>query len=113
MPNLDYEIFEMFSEQFEVNQGYFEPNVLALESDETYESSVNELFRMFHNYKATTAYLGISVIHEVVTKTENVLSALRVQSAPANDAVIEWLLEVKDQFDIWQEEMRDGLTNFS
>ncbi|MEA1916857.1 MAG: HDOD domain-containing protein, partial [Campylobacterota bacterium] len=70
-------------------------------------------FRMFHNYKATTAYLGISVIHEVVTKTENVLSALRVQSAPANEAVVEWLLEVKDQFDIWQEEMRDGLTNFS
>ena len=50
---------------------------LLLEQKDLVEDSLNELFRFFHTYKATSAYLALTPLNDLVCKTETVLSSLR------------------------------------
>ena len=106
--NFDYEIFEMFKDQCYAQLPSMEEKILELNNNERYSELVNDLFRMFHNYKSTTKFLGLDNVYAVVTKTEDVLSGLRGLDSLQDEDLIEWLLKIKDQFETWMDEMDAG-----
>jgi len=107
------EVFNMFKDQFEQQVATLEIMVLKLESVDEYEEVVNELFRLFHSYKATSSYLKLSNLHLLTVKSEAVLGMLLQESGPASYDIVEWLLKVSDQFSIWSDELELGLTTLS
>jgi len=111
--NFDYEIFEMFKDQCYAQLPSMEAKILSLENSAVYKENINDLFRMFHNYKSTSKYLGLESISELVTKTEDVLGGLRNLNQLNDEGLIEWLLKIKDQFEVWMDEMDLGLNSFS
>jgi len=111
--NFDYEIFEMFKDQCYAQLPSMEEKILQLSNPENFDESTNDLFRMFHNYKSTTKYLGLDNIYDVVDKTEHVLSSLRDLDVLHDEDIIEWLLKIKDQFEKWMDEMDLGSHTFS
>ncbi len=110
---MDIELLDMFKDQFETQVPSIEPNIIKLENGETYQDAVDDLFRFFHSYKATTSYLHLDSMLELIAQSENVLSSLKNSPAPADDSIVEWLLKVNDQFVIWLDEVRDDLVTFS
>ncbi len=60
-----------------------------------------------------TSYLGLDSINELICKTESVLSILRESLHPIDESIIEWLLRVKDQMEVWADEMELGLKSFT
>jgi len=111
--NFDYEIFEMFKDQCYSQLPAMESKILSLEDPEVYKENINDLFRIFHNYKSTSKYLGLDNIYKVVKKTEDVLGGLRNLSQLNDEGLIQWLLKIKDQFEVWMDEMELGLNTFS
>ena len=111
--NFDYEIFEMFKDQCYAQLPSMEEKILHLSNPEKFDEATNDLFRMFHNYKSTTKYLGLDNIYSVVDKTEHVLSSLRSLDVLHDEDIIEWLLKIKDQFEMWMDEMDLGSHTFS
>jgi len=109
----DYEIFEMFKDQCYSQLPTMESKILSLEDPVNFKENINDLFRIFHNYKSTTKYLGLDSIYKVVNKTEDVLGGLRSSSSLKDENVIQWLLQIKDQFEVWMDEMELGLNTFS
>ena len=110
---LDSDIFDMFKDQFEQQLPQMEAHIVGLEKEEFYADSIDNLFRMMHNYKATVGYLNIKSMISLVRSAEELLGSLRTQPGPADDAIIDWLLRVKDKFNIWLDEMDLGLREFS
>ena len=53
----DYEIFEMFKEQFFNQLPEIESNILLLDKDDDFKDATDNLFRYIHNYKATSSTL--------------------------------------------------------
>ena len=74
-----------------------EEDILGLENREFVSNSLDELFRFFHTYKATSAYLSLKPLYDLVCKVETVISSLKETKGVIQDGVIEWLLQVKDQ----------------
>lgn len=111
--NFDFEIFEMFKDQCYAQLPTMEAKILGLNNKEGYADRVNDLFRMFHNYKSTSEYLGLDTIATVVGKTEDVLGGLRNLEQLNDDGIVEWLLKIKDQFETWVDEMDLGVQSFS
>ena len=109
----DYEIFEMFKDQCIAQLPAMEKKVLSLSKPDEYEENLNDLFRIFHNYKSTSKYLGLDTIYALVKKAEDVLGGLRNLQSLNDESIVEWLLKVKDQFEVWLDEMDLGVTSFS
>jgi len=109
----DYEIFEMFKEQFFNQLPVIEQNILMLDKPDEYKDATDNLFRYIHNYKATSNYLGLDSIYILVCKTESVLTILRESEHAIEESIIEWLLKVKDQMEVWADEMELGLKTFT
>lgn len=106
----DWDIYEIFKEQLEQQLPKIESNILLLNNKNEVVDAVDDLFRTFHSYKPTSDYLQLQPMHSLVSKTEIVLSTLREEKRVVQDSVIEWLLEVKDQLNIWFNEMQKSET---
>ena len=104
----DWDIFEIFKEQLEIQLPKIEQEILLLDDQKTKNDAVNEIFRTFHTYKSNTDYLQLQPFYTLVSKSEDVLSALREDKTLVSEAIIEWLLLVTDQMTIWMHEMEDG-----
>ncbi|MDF1881110.1 HDOD domain-containing protein [Sulfurimonas sp. MAG313] len=102
------ELFTMFKDQCLSQLPLMINNINELHFSQGYKQRIDELFRMFHNYKASTAYLGLGNMNELVSKVENVLNGLRGLSAIHDEGIHLWLHKVKDQFCLWVEEMEDA-----
>ncbi|MBU0719959.1 HDOD domain-containing protein [bacterium] len=113
MAEVDFDLLDLFINQFDNQIDVINVNVSNLQYKEEYSSSVNHLFRIFHNYKSTTSYLGLDSIRELVIEVEDVLEAVRAEEGPAEVSIRDWLGEVYNQLIIWQDEMREGLVSFS
>ena len=110
---IDIEVLDMFKDQFESQVPNIEPNIIKLEKVDTYKDAVDDLFRFFHSYKATTSYLHLDSMLELIVQCENVLSSLKNSPPPADESIVEWLLKVNDQFVVWLDEVRDDLVTFT
>jgi len=109
----DWDIYEMFREQIEVQVYSLEANILLLNNADTFLDAINELFRAFHNYKATSAYLHLTPLNELVSKVEVILNTLRDEKKIVSDSILEWLLLSVDQLKIWLKEMQENETTLS
>ncbi len=112
--NYDWDTYELFREQLIEQLPKIEANILNLDKPNSAQDAIDELFRAFHSYKPIAEYLNLPSFHELVKKAETVLSALRSDSKKiVQESIIEWLLEVKDQLNIWIEEMEKNETELS
>ena len=104
--NFDFEIIDEFLEHFSMMVDIMEPLVIHLEKVESYESNINELFRIFHNLKSASSFLKLEPIIRLSTFVENALETLRTQKGPANEEVISWLLLISDMFEKWYDDLK-------
>lgn len=109
----DYEIYEIFKDQFVDDVTNIENSIDELESAADYKDAVNNLFRIFHGIKANCGYFEFEEILPIAVKVEKMLSALRHESGPADIDTINWLLRVHEQCRVWAEEMEGSATEFS
>ena len=105
--NDDYEwdIYEVFKEQIEDQMPHIESSILELDKESNVGNAIDDLFRVFHNYKATASYLKLTPLQELSHKAETILGSLREDKKIVQDSIIEWLLQVKDQLERWLEQM--------
>ena len=106
----DWDIYEIFREQIELQIPKIESNILLLNDKQHLDDSINELFRTYHSYKATSSYLSLIPLNNLVNRVEIILSSLRMEQKIVQDSIIEWLLQTKDQLNIWLEEMQTNET---
>lgn len=111
--DLDLDILGMFKDQLYTDLSRMKKQINDLENLENYADAVNALFRVFHNYKATTRYLNFLNFHELATHVENVLEVLRTQSSPVNESIIKWLFRVKEQLTVWSDELEENAMTLS
>ena len=109
----DWDIYETFKEQLDSQLPHIEYHILLLEQKDLVSDSLNELFRYFHSYKATSAYLSLTPLYNIVCKTETVLSSLREEKNIVQNSIIAWLLQIKDKLREWSQEMEDRERNLS
>lgn len=111
--DFEYELYEIFKEQFINNMVQIENNILELENSEHDKKAINNLFRIFHTLKANSQYFHFESMSIVADKTEKVLASLREGSAFSDISVIKWLIKVQEQCFIWSHEMENDATEFS
>lgn len=114
--NFDYEIVDEFLDHFGLMLEMLDNFILDLLKKESYSSSVNQLFRTFHNIKSATAYLNLELIRRFAKFVEDELEVLRNDEGPAPQEVVDWLILVSDQFKLWRvdlEEDRESLSKLN
>ena len=96
---MDTELLDIFSYKLLADLPLMQESVdkLSLTKDEP----VSKLFRNFHNYKASSAYLKLNKINTLVSQGENILNALRSSHDDANELDIRWLNSCVNQLTIW------------
>jgi len=75
---------------------FLEMNILALEKEPGNFAIINEIFRVIHTLKGTSALLGFSAIAEFSHRFENLLHELRKASRAINPPIIDLLLSCLD-----------------
>ncbi len=102
----DFEIVDEFLDHYAMMVEVMEPLIIDLEHVNQYPRSVEELFRIFHNIKSATNFLQIEPIIRLSTFVEDVLEQMRMSSGPSNEDTINWLLQISDVFQSWQEDLK-------
>ncbi len=104
--NFDFEIVDEFLDHYAMMIEVMEGLIVDLGSEQRYERSLDELFRIFHNIKSASSFLRIEPMIRLSTFVEDALEQLRTYPGPASDEVVNWLLEVNDTFQLWQEDLK-------
>jgi len=94
----DSSIVEEFLMLLDIMEDNLDLTIERLYTD--YNDAVNDLFRMFHNLKSSTAYLKIDRIKNFAHFVEDVLDRARERDS-ADEKLIDWLFSVADQFHEW------------
>ncbi|MDF1875575.1 HDOD domain-containing protein [Sulfurimonas sp. SAG-AH-194-I05] len=101
----DWDIYEIFEEQISIQLSPIEKHIFLLNDATHVGDSLDELFRYFHSYKASSAYLKLDPITELVSKVEIVLSSLREKKQVVQESILDWLFDVKDQMHTYTDEL--------
>ena len=109
----DYEIYEIFKDQFINNMPQVKSGVIDLGNEKNYTSAVNNLFRVFHGLKANCRHFNFEAIVAFADKAEKLLGSLREIVGPAEENIIEWFEKAYEQCLQWQEEMENQAYEFS
>jgi len=109
----DWEIYEMFTDQLQSQIIYIEDEIYLLKDQDRSQEALNDLFRKFHTYKSSSAFLRLTPLNELVSKTEIVLGSIREKKTPVQESIIDWLLKVKNQLSLYITEMEDNITDLS
>lgn len=111
--DIDYDLLDLFKNQFNKQLLSIKDLLSNLEENIDYEESVNALFRIFHNFKSSTSYLGLNPIKELVVAVEDVLETIRSNKTPINKEIIEWLYAINTQLHFWKTQMQEDTFIFS
>ncbi len=104
--NFDFEIVDEFLDHYAMMVEVMESLIVDLGNQQRYERSLDELFRIFHNIKSASSFLQMEPMIRLSTFVEDALDQLRTYPGPANDEVINWLLEINDTFLLWQDDLK-------
>ena len=104
--NFDFEIVDEFLDHYAMMVEVMEGLIVDLSSEERYHRSLDELFRIFHNIKSASNFLQMEPMVRLSTFVEDALEQMRSYPGPANDDVVNWLLEINDTFTQWQEDLK-------
>jgi len=113
MQDFELEIYEMFTDQIESEIYTTKHNISLLQDENEMEEAINNLFRTFHNYKATAAYFTLTPFFNLASKVEIVLNSLRETQQTVPNNIIVWLYQNVSQILIWLNEMFDYNTELS
>ncbi|QKG29779.1 MULTISPECIES: phosphorelay protein [unclassified Campylobacter] len=108
-----YDIVEEFLTHYSMMCELMEPLIIDLAREDRYKSSIEELFRIFHNIKSATSFMKIDPILKLTTLSEEICSEARDLRGPANDEFVDWLLVVSDQFSKYREDIEVDAEFFS
>lgn len=103
----DYAIVEEFFSHFSFMVESLENLIINLEHKEQYNTNINEIFRIFHNIKSASGYLKIEPINKIVTLGEEVLEECRHLEGSASDKLINWLLLLNDQLQLYKKDLEN------
>lgn len=78
-----------------------------------YDEALKELFRVFHNLKASSGFLNGDEFLEIVKRVESVISVLQKSKPPIDKRIFDWVVDVKSQFTLWLEEMEERKDSLS
>ncbi|MDQ1263052.1 MAG: hypothetical protein QG559_53 [Campylobacterota bacterium] len=104
--NFDYEIVDEFLDHYSIMIDCMESMILDLRKPDMFEQSINELFRVFHNIKSSSAFLQLTPMSKLAAFVESVLDEIRANKSSVNEETINWLLDVSDMFAIWRDDLR-------
>ena len=104
--NFDFEIVDEFLDHYAMMVEVMEPLIIDLGNERNYARGVDELFRIFHNIKSASSYLQMEPMMRLSTFVEDALEQLRTYPAPANEEVINWMIEINDMFLQWQDDLK-------
>ncbi len=109
----DLEIVEEFFSHYTFMIEALESLIIGLEKKELYKSNIDEIFRIFHNIKSSSAYLKIVEINKIVTLGEEVLEECRKVDGKASDTLVAWLLLLSDQLQVYKEDLEQNREKMS
>jgi len=72
---------------------------------DNYEENINELFRIFHNLKSATSFLKIKRFNSLTKLVEEILEKARKYHSSPNEELVNWLLDVAEQFHTWYQDI--------
>ena len=104
--NFDFEIVDEFLDHYSMMVDSMEVMILDLSSGRSYERSINELFRVFHNIKSASGYLKITSMFKLSSFVEDELETLRCSKAPISEETTNWLLAISDMYAAWQDDLK-------
>ena len=104
--NFDFEIVDEFLDHYSMMVESMEVMIIDLEKPNSYDSSINELFRVFHNIKSASGYLQITQMAKLSSFVEDELEELRKAKPPISEETTTWLLDVSDMYATWQEDFK-------
>ncbi|CAI6159056.1 MAG: hypothetical protein SPLUMA2_SPLUMAMAG2_00805 [uncultured Sulfurimonas sp.] len=104
--NFDFEIVDEFLDHYSMMVESMEVMIIDLEKPNSYDRSINELFRVFHNIKSASAYLQITQMAKLSSFVEDELEELRKAKPPISEETTTWLLDVSDMYATWQEDFK-------
>ena len=109
----DLEIVEEFFSHYSFMIEALESLIIGLEKEDLYTNNINEIFRIFHNIKSSSAYLKIASINKIVILGEEVLQECRNLEGNASDELINWLLLLSDQLQLYKKDLELDLDEMS
>lgn len=112
MDILDYDqkdFFEYFRIRFIKDIVQFENMISALQNTKDFNEVVDTIFRIFHNLKASSQYLGMNNIAILAHKVECVISSIKYDSSPPGREIILWLHRVKEQMMKWGDVLENNM----
>ena len=105
--SFDFEIVDEFLDHYALMVDSIELLILNLAKERMFRRSVEELFRVFHNIKSASGFLHIEPMQRLAAFVEENLEELRNTEGPVNDDTINWLLEVRDLFAKWEDDLQN------
>ena len=103
---MDNELLDIFTHKLLSDIPVIQEQLSVLATDK--DTSVPILFRIFHNYKASSSYLEIHQLYLLVSQGENILNALRLSQDEASKDDLKWLDSCLSQLQIWCEQLLAG-----
>lgn len=103
---MNNELLDIFSHKLLADLPHMKEQVSTLQTDAV--SSISKLFRSFHNYKASSSYLGLHDMNILVSHGENILSALRTNNEIPREIDVKWMHTCVSQLQIWCDELIAG-----
>lgn len=97
----DYDMVEEFVGHFQYMCDAMEMLCMHLDTKENYQSSINELFRIFHNLKSASGYFDLKPIEKLSSLVESVLEDARLQNGHATEEFSVWLSLLANQYLDW------------
>lgn len=104
--NFDFEIVDEFLDHYAMMVESMEVMIMDLNKPNSYQRSINELFRVFHNIKSASGFLKLIPMSRLAAFVEDELEILRNTETPINDETISWLLNISDMFAKWQDDLK-------
>lgn len=102
---MDIEIIDIFVNKLHSDIPLIQEYIDSLEQGE--DTHVADLFRIFHNYKATASYLELDELFLLVAQGENILNAIRSNQYSIGSYDIKWLRAALIQLKVWCDELYD------
>ena len=100
---MDKELIDIFTHRLLADIALM-PNEIALLKTDKKEATAN-LFRIFHNHKATAGYLKLCEFNALMSSGENILHALRSSNDDVTDYDQKWLLSCLPQLQLWCDQL--------
>ncbi len=104
---MDNELLDLFTDRLQLDIPLIQEHVLYMQTDK--DDATAKLFRIFHNYKASSSYLNLDEFHKLVSHGENILNSLRTTNDHPTHFDIQWLNSSAVQLKTWREQLLNNL----